>query len=138
MTRFDLRRTAAMGIGALATVLAAALAGPSAFAQAGGSDRMPGGVEARPSEPETGYRSRGLTPPPAAAARPTPPPPPLAQPAPSLPKAPEGKKSEAKKMNTKGAIPVANTCRAAGEVLLVCFIFYMDRPSGLSRLPNSS
>ena len=103
MTRFDLRRTAAVGIGALATVLAAALAGPSAFAQTGGSDRMPGGVEARPSEPETGYRSRGLTPPPAAAARPAPPPPPLAQPAPAPSKAPEVKKSEAKKAEAKKA-----------------------------------
>jgi len=101
MTRFDLRRNAALGIGI--TVLAAVLASPIASAQTGGSDRMPGGVEARPSEPETGYKSRGLTPPPAAAARPTPPPPPLAQPAPAPPKAPDVKKGEAKKVEAKKA-----------------------------------
>lgn len=49
---------------AAVVALATGLATSAAWAQAGGSDRMPGGVEARPSEPE-GFRARGLSPAPA-------------------------------------------------------------------------
>jgi outer membrane biosynthesis protein TonB len=82
-------RTGGLAMAALAAlpVCLRVYAAPAVFAQAGGSDRMPGGVEARPSRPEA---SRGI-PAPAPAAIPTPPPPPAPDAAPK-PKAAEATK----------------------------------------------